>query len=330
MELQRCSTLRRWLKLPKSTPKLCMLHELGCEPLVHEYFRRAVRFYNTLVALPDTSVYKAALKQNIDDGLTTPRPAVNFAAALHKALGLFLPRWLRKLRTLEPIDMTDLEASLACKYKELTTRLSQCFKGEGAKIGLYFREVAKHEMGVVPRYYSFHLSHGVLIRFLRFRLGCHHLRVNTGRWESVLQSDGTTKKLKREERTCRRCYQSETVDDETHCLLECSYHDLRDMREDVLSAVKARGGRLATAADFWATLESIQDVDLCHRLLHFIALCVRVSWRCYKAGGCDREIVPRAVLDALPADLEPDPVELGLERDNFDSTSGSDDDLASN
>ena len=52
--------------------------------------------------------------------------------------------------------------------------------GAGARTGLYFREVAVHGLGEVPRYYSLVLSHGVLLRFLRFRLGCHHLRIHTG------------------------------------------------------------------------------------------------------------------------------------------------------
>jgi hypothetical protein len=51
LEVQRCSLLRQWLHLPKSVPPLPLLHELGCEPLVHCYVRRAVRFYNCLVTV---------------------------------------------------------------------------------------------------------------------------------------------------------------------------------------------------------------------------------------------------------------------------------------
>ena len=319
MELQRCNVMRRWLKLPKSTPKLCMLHELGCEPLVHEYIRRAVRFYNTLVALPNDSVYKAALKESVADGLTTNRPALNFAAALHRALNLFSSRYLRKVPALEELDMVAIEELLAKKYKEHTTRLSQCFRGEGAKIGLYFREVAKHELGVVPRYYSFHLAHGVLTRFLRFRLGSHHLRVNTGRWET---REG--QRLEREERTCLRCSDSAMIDDEAHCLLRCSYPDLEDFRRDIMLDLAAPGVRLATNADFWDVLESVTDIRLCHRVLHFVAACVRVSWRCHQAGGCDRPVQQRAVLAALPDILDPALMNLRY-FDDFDSTSGSDD-----
>ena len=56
----------------------------------------------------------------------------------------------------------------------------------------------------------------------------------------------------------------------------------------------------------------------------YVAACVRISWRCYKAGGCDRPVEPRAILQLLPDDL--DPVLLNLRYyDDFDSTSGSED-----
>ena len=320
MEVHRCNAMRRWLKLPKSTPKLCMLHELGCEPLVHEFTRRAVRFYNTLVGLPDSSVYKGALRESVADGLTTNRPASNFVAALYRALHLFVPRsLLRKFRELELLDLDAIEARLAARYKEYTTKLSQSYRGEGAKTGLYFREVAKHDLGVVPRYYSLHLAHGVLTRVLRFRLGSHHLRVNTGRWEI---REGQP--LEREGRTCLRCHDSLTVDDEDHCLLRCSYPDLVDFRRDIMPELATYGGQLSTNAGFWNVLESVTDIGLCRNVLHYVAACVRISWRCYKAGGCDRPVEPRAILQLLPDDL--DPVLLNLRYyDDFDSTSGSED-----
>jgi hypothetical protein len=42
--------------------------------------------------------------------------------------------------------------------------------GPGSGIGLYFRIVGTHALGMVPLFHSCTLSHGVLVRFLRFRL----------------------------------------------------------------------------------------------------------------------------------------------------------------
>jgi hypothetical protein len=328
LEQQRCSLIKKWLRLPQSTPRLCMLHELGCEPLVHEYLRRAVRFYNTLAALPDSCVYKAALKQNVEDAFTVyqgakRRVAPNFMAALYKALGLILPRTgglLQKLRNCELLDPAEVDIALRTRYQEHITELSRVHRGDGAKAGVYFREVAKHALGEVPRYYSLHLSHGVLVRFLRFRLGCHHLRVNTGRWEIRNRQN-----LAREQRTCLRCQDTAMVDDEAHCLFKCGYPTLEEMRETLMEdcSEAVPGAQLVTHAHFWDMLEQVASVQLCRRAVCFVAACVRVAWQCYKAGGCDIEVQQRPIMSALPPHLDPDIWALHY-FDNFDSTSGSD------
>jgi hypothetical protein len=49
-------------------------------------------------------------------------------------------------------------------------------------LGLFFRGVGTHALGTVPTNYQLPLSQGVLVRFLRFRLACYHLRLNRGTW----------------------------------------------------------------------------------------------------------------------------------------------------
>ena len=83
-------------------------------------------------------------------------------------------------------------------------------------------------MSVVPSFYSCRLSHGVLVRFLRFRLGCHHLRIHTGRWLPPL--------LPHSQRTCLRC-SSTVVDDEAHCLFMCEHPTIVEARDLFLAAV---------------------------------------------------------------------------------------------
>lgn len=57
-----------------------------------------------------------------------------------------------------------------------------------------------------------------LMSLIRFRLGAHHLRVCTGRW------DGTP----REDRLCTKC-DLRQIEDERHVVLECPcYASIRD------------------------------------------------------------------------------------------------------
>lgn len=85
VELSWCRLLKKWLTLPGSTPSLCLLHELGCQPLVLHYVSCAVRFYNALVDMSEKSVCRGILIQNVEDGLGNPA-AKNFEGVLFQVL----------------------------------------------------------------------------------------------------------------------------------------------------------------------------------------------------------------------------------------------------
>ena len=125
----------------------------------------------------------------------------------------------------------------------------------------------------MPRFYLLNLSHGLLLRFLRFRLGCHHLRINTGRWQEP--------PLPRSERLCLRCSMSATVDDEAHCVWECRHPTLVDYREDLLAALQAalptERRQLFTFSNFWSVVSRLEDLSLQSWTVRYIALCCRVA-----------------------------------------------------
>ena len=182
-------------------------------------------------------------------------------------------------------------------------RLSQVVNGPGSRTGLYFRVVGTHVLGVVPSFYSCRLSHGVLVRFLRFRLGCHHLRIHTGRWLPPL--------LPHSQRTCLRC-SSTVVDDEAHCLFMCEHPTIVEARDLFLAAVVPPVAALSSLryADFWA-LSATGCVPL-SALVKYVAVCVRVCWYCHQSGGTDVVDLPDILLPA------------GQYLDMFDSESETD------
>ena len=289
LEVQRCRLIRQGLRLPASVPHLPLLHELGSEPLVHCYVRRAVRFYNCLVDLDVASVYRGVLRQNIDDALLTRSRAHNFVGALFQVLRILLPRVriTRTLRNCLPLDATAIDEALSTRYTQHIQHLSQVEHGTGSRIGLYFRVVGTHALGVVPSFYSCRLSHGVLVRFLRFRLGCHHLRIHTGRWQLPA--------LLRPQRTCLRC-SSTAVDDEAHCLFLCEHPTIVEARDVFLSVVVPPVSALSSLryADFWA-LYSTGRVPL-PVLVKYVATCVRVGRQCHQSGGTDVVDLPDILL----------------------------------
>ena len=68
-----------------------------------------------------------------------------------------------------------------------------------------------------PAYLFLRLGYRQTYTFVRFKLGCHHLAIETGRW------DGTP----RMSRVCQRCQQG-ALDDERHLVFECPvFEDLR-------------------------------------------------------------------------------------------------------
>ena len=306
LEVKRCRLVRQWLQLPQSVPLLPLLHELGSEPLVHCYVRRAVRFYNCLVELDAASVYRSALQQNIDDALSTRSRAHNFVGALFQVLRILLPReggLTRTLRACLPLDIDGIDEALHTRYTEHIQRLSQVVNGPGSRIGLYFRVVGTHVLGVVPSFYSCRLSHGVLVRFLRFRLGCHHLRIHTGRWLPPL--------LPHSQRTCLWC-SSTVVDDEAHCLFMCEHPTIVEARDVFLAAVVPPVATMSSLryADLWA-LSATGCVPL-SALVKYVAVCVRVCWYCHQSGGTDVVDLPDILLPA------------GQYLDMFDSESETD------
>ena len=313
LEVQRCRLIRQWLHLPASVPSLPLLHELGCEPLVHCYLRRAVRFYNALLTTEPTSVYQGVLRQNVQEAFASPRASHNFVGALFAVLRIVLPRaggLTRLFRDGQPLDADLVETALATRYAEHVATLSRVVSGSGSRIGLYFRVVGTHALGVVPPFYLCKLSHGVLVRFLRFRLGCHHLRIHTGRWSRP--------PLPRSHRRCLRCPGGgqAPVDDEAHCLFTCGHPDLVEARKQFLAPLVPHGPVLFRSyVDFWA-LASSGRVTL-PSIVKFVALCVRVCWSCHRSGGTDVIEIPEVVLN--PDDY----------LDLFDSESDMSGDLAS-
>jgi hypothetical protein len=294
LERRRCATLRRWLLLPQSTPLLCMLHELGLEPLVHTYVRRAVRWWNCLVALPDSSPYKAVLRQNVADGVQSW--AGNFSAALFRCLRTVLKEQGRELgrsmRDLQQIDAEQVNTQLVARYMEHVQSL------EGALFQRYFKATQSHVVGELPCWYSVAVSHAMLLRVLRFRLGKHSLRVNTGRFAQPV--------VPRPQRTCLRCCHlwahagQVPVDDEDHCLLDCQCAALADVRRDVTDAVREvwEEAPLNTTKGFFQTMQELHK----RKAYSVHKMCVMFVARCYKqADMCARN--PQAY-HAVDSELE--------------------------
>ena len=115
-----------------------------------------------------------------------------------------------------------------------------------------------------------------MTRCLRFRLGCHHLRIHTGRWQQP--------RLPRQACLCVRCSLN-VLDDEAHCLLACSHPTVQQQRGQLRTALQLQGvvdfDSLRTYKQFWQALDSCGSTQL----VYFLATCVRVAWRCHTSGG---------------------------------------------
>jgi hypothetical protein len=323
LEQRRCRLLRGLLRLPKDTPRMCLLHELGLRPLVHTYLLSAVKLYNALLA--GGPMFSALLRQNACDALERTPAVPNWAHHLHAALQFVHPRgqWRRRFlaQDPQPLPFGAVRKALGERYNDRVALLKEQQPGcRGSWQGWYFREVCTHALGAQPAYLRRRIQYGVEVDCLRFRLGVHHLQVRLGR-------QARPRPVPRARRYCLRCTGQNTLDDERHCLFHCGHPRLvaaRAQLQPVLQGVVCR-----TVADLFRAAG--QQSGAIRRVVRYVALCQRVA----AAARAERE-GPAAPLPAgvgVPA-AQPlgvaggEPDEFGVWDNYFTDDEGSELELA--
>jgi hypothetical protein len=227
--------------------------------------------------MPPSSPYRMALVQNVTDAYDPGFKEVNFVTALESVLRLLgvLPRTEFHIRGLNVIDMQMVDSRLLVKYGEWVASVM----ADGGKTGTYFSQVGKHQVGDRPVWYCTSVPHKVAVGFLRFRLGGHYLRINTGRWQ----------KLARAQRRCVRCAamferrRDVPVDDETHCLINCQEPVLALHRGHLEHQLRRYHPHPATNSmqELFAAVQETGRKCLMRQLMGFVARCERVARCCH-------------------------------------------------
>jgi hypothetical protein len=269
LERRRCRMLCAYLRLPKDTPKWCLLHELGMQPFVHRYVLSAVKLYNSLTN--GGPLFLALLKHNIHDGLVRTPVVHNWAYHLYAVLVFVCPRgqWRRRMLApqLEVLPLGHIKAALREHYNTAVAALKLRQPGEaGSWRGWYFREVGTHPMGTQPVYLRRRLPYRQVVDCLRFRLGAHSLQVRLGRHARPF--------VPRSRRYCLRCLPRRCVDDEAHCLYHCAHPTLVEARAHL--APVTQGLVCRSVADLFNAAG--RRTGHVRRVVSFLARCYREAW----------------------------------------------------
>ena len=127
--------------------------------------------------------------------------------------------------------------------------------------------------GYGPFLDSRRLSHDVLVGFLRFHLGCHHLRIHSRRLHLP--------DLLRPRSTFLRC-SSTALGDEAHCLFLCEHPTIVEARDLFLAALVPHVTALLASlrsADLRALSSTGRGAPL-STLVKYVAVCVYVYHLC--------------------------------------------------
>ena len=204
--------LKELATVPTSVSTDMLLQELGQRPLFHAWWRRTVKFWNTLVDLPVASIYKQVALDSCRDAVT--HKVKNWAGGVFQGLrkiGYVYPvgfAVLHPLHIATVLQLLDAPALQAVQDLDICPRT--CPSANATKC-TYYRWFARpqhqrqsHQLLMQP------LSARCMRTLLRFRLGAHNLPVVLGR------RNGTP----RDQRLCQRCDQ-DAVGDERHLIFEC-------------------------------------------------------------------------------------------------------------
>ena len=224
----------------KSTPRLLLLREFGCKPIVRSWLRASVVLWNRAVGAGEDSLMYQCMFENWSlqsdmrggvklwcrefekvlqhigyDSGSLVRPVagqerlqrLNVGLVLSKFDSWFLQKW----------QDLPLNPRLASSSQVLYSVYDRWFAPQAMS------DIAEPERySICPTFVA--RTAGIptthVAALLRFRLGAHDLPVATGRWTRVQH---TGMPLARSQRLCQHC-QAETVGDEYHMVFECSHY----------------------------------------------------------------------------------------------------------
>jgi hypothetical protein len=239
---QQLTLLRRAFHVPKSTCLALLMCEGGNRvPLAFAWLKQGIAWWNKITARDPDDVVRAALQDNV---MMAQEGAICWSKFFIDTLDRLGLDYRDKVCDLQPIDSKSVLAALNSKWQDHVWKkvgtLSNApaavrdvpdTQGTGFKTWTYVRWFKPCSTFLSRRAESFirHVHRPERIEALaRFRLGAHHLNVNTQRFEG--------NHVARSLRVCK-CCNVNCREDERH-LLECpAYNDVRAAFQDVVPSV---------------------------------------------------------------------------------------------
>jgi hypothetical protein len=213
LPLSHLSILKDIAGVPTSVHSAILLKELGQQPLDFLWWRRTVKFWNNLVALPANSLHRQVALDDCWDAIT--RNVKNWAWSFMRGLKMLGYNFTIRCDTLEPVPIAVvlhlLHAQSVCVWDGLDVCPRTC-PSAAATLCTYTRWFARPQSLSQPgQLLQQPLSARCLRTLLRFRMGCHDL-------PNVL---GRRTRVPRAQRLCLHCDQH-VLGDERHLIFECS------------------------------------------------------------------------------------------------------------
>lgn len=208
--------LRQICGVRQSVPSQMVLQELEVHPLEQLWRQQGLRFWNSLVKLPEDNVYKIIAKDDLA-AANQQCGMRNWAAGLIAAVrpyGLQLTDAVDNLQAVDQQTFLDSHTATAAQTRSnLAEQNPRSYQSEGIKECTYQAWFGRPFWATGPHFWQLSLSAPQRRAILRLRLGSHELPVETGRQE--------VPPLARHQRMCLAC-DANVVGDEQHLLMECA------------------------------------------------------------------------------------------------------------
>jgi hypothetical protein len=212
------ATLKRWLGVRDTTPSWSVLRECGIEPLQLNWFRAAIRMYNSFITCNSLTVRRVLQADLLLSFSSCDCWSSHILMAMN---GLDnAGQFKHNMRHGEPINLRQFVVDLRSRQADYWTQYSSPTPRHQNSKNLTYHQwcalpirriVAAHAPYQIPKYFFLALPKDVLRSVARFRLRVHSLRCETSTWIQGSSSH------------CDLCQNVDSPQDEKHAIFHCTH-----------------------------------------------------------------------------------------------------------